>query len=76
MRFDFAILNEVAAVIKQCADAGMQIAIVVGAGNIWRGKQAAEEMERTRADNMGMLATTINAIALQDSLSAQDLILS
>lgn len=64
---DIAFIDRVAEVLKKCRDAGVEIAVIVGAGNIWRGKQAAEEMERTRADNMGMLATTINAIALQDS---------
>lgn len=64
---DFSIIDNVAGVLKKCSDAGVQIGVIVGAGNIWRGKQAAEQMERCRADNMGMLATAINAIALQDS---------
>lgn len=46
---------------------GVQIAIVVGGGNFWRGR-TGENMERTRADHMGMLATVINALALQDAL--------
>lgn len=53
--------------IKQAVDMGVQIAIVCGGGNFWRGR-SGENMDRTRADHMGMLATTINALALQDSL--------
>lgn len=60
-------IDEVAAVLKKCREAGVEIGIIVGAGNIWRGKQGAEQMERARADHMGMLATAINALALQDS---------
>lgn len=54
-------------VIKRCADAGVQVALVVGGGNIWRGRQGIS-VERSRSDGMGMLATLINAIALQDTL--------
>lgn len=64
---DFKFIDRVAEVLKKCQAEGVQIAITVGAGNIWRGKQANPRMERVRADNMGMLATTINAIALKDS---------
>lgn len=53
--------------IKECVELGVQIAIVVGGGNFWRGR-SGENMERTRADHMGMLATVINALALQDAL--------
>ena len=63
LNFDY--LKEICAVIKRCVDAGTQVSIVVGAGNIWRGRQGAD-MDRTRADHMGMLATTINCLALQD----------
>ena len=59
-------MNEIVAVVKKCMDMGVQIGIIVGAGNIWRGK-LGENMDRTRADHMGMLATTINALALQDA---------
>ena len=62
---DFDYLKEVCAVIKRCVDAGTQRSIVVGAGNIWRGRQGVD-MDRARADYMGMLATTINCLALQD----------
>jgi len=53
--------------IKICLDLGVQIAIVCGGGNFWRGR-SGKHMDRTRADHMGMLATVINALALQDSL--------
>lgn len=60
-------LRNICGVIKQCTDMGTQVAIVVGAGNIWRGRQG-EGMDRTRADHMGMLATVINCLAIQDML--------
>ena len=53
--------------IKKIVDMGVQVSIVVGGGNIWRGR-SSENMDRTRADHMGMLATAINALALQDAL--------
>ena len=53
-------------VLKSCRDAGVEIGVIVGAGNIWRGRQG-EGMDRRQADHMGMLATAINALALQDS---------
>lgn len=53
--------------IKIASQMGVQIAIVCGGGNFWRGR-SGENMDRTRADHMGMLATTINALALQDAL--------
>ena len=59
----------IASQIKQVADMGVQVAIVVGGGNIWRGAQAAREgIDRVTADYAGMLATVINALSLQDSL--------
>lgn len=64
---DFETVNRVCAAIKDCVDAGVQIAIVVGGGNFWRGRSSGE-MDRTRADHMGMLATAINSLALADSL--------
>ena len=62
---DFEFIEKVAHQIKRCVDAGVQVAVIVGAGNIWRGRQG-NEMDRCRADHMGMLATTINSLALQD----------
>lgn len=64
---NFDIVNRVCSAIKECVDAGAQIAIVVGGGNFWRGRSSGQ-MDRTRADHMGMLATTINSLALADSL--------
>ena len=57
--------------VKKCADMGVQIGIVVGGGNFWRGRSSGK-MDRTRADHMGMLATTINALALADALEQLD----
>ena len=55
--------------IKQAADSGVQIGIVIGGGNIFRGlKGASEGFDRVRGDQMGMLATIINSLALQDAL--------
>lgn len=62
---DFDFMTEVANEIKRCVDAGVQVAVIVGAGNIWRGRQGTG-MDRCRADHMGMLATAINSLALQD----------
>ncbi len=56
--------------VKECVDMGVQVAIVVGGGNFWRGR-TGEGMDRTRADHMGMLATVINALALGDSLESK-----
>ncbi len=56
--------------IKAVSDLGVEIAIVVGGGNFWRGRYG-HQMERTTSDYMGMLATTINALALQDALEAR-----
>jgi uridylate kinase len=55
--------------IKRVHDLGVQVALVIGAGNLWRGKQGLEHgMEQVKADHMGMLATVMNALALQDAL--------
>lgn len=64
---NYDIVSDICNVVKSCVEKGVEIAIVVGAGNIWRGRQGVK-MDRTRADHMGMLATCINALALQDSL--------
>lgn len=63
------IVQSVAKQIKDVADLGVEIAVVVGGGNIWRGKVGSEMgMDRANADYMGMLATVMNSLALQDSL--------
>ena len=64
---DFDIVSKICEAIKKCADAGVQIGVVVGGGNFWRGRSSGE-MDRTRADHMGMLATTINALGVCDAL--------
>ncbi len=63
------VLDEISAEIKEVIDMGVETGIVIGAGNIFRGvKGASQGMDRTAADNMGMLATVINSLALQDAL--------
>jgi len=64
---DFDTISEIAKEIKKCIEEGVEIAMVVGGGNFWRGR-SGKDMDRTRADHMGMLATTINALALCDAL--------
>lgn len=63
-------LDRVAGHVIMLAQCGVQVGIVVGAGNFWRGRQGTN-MDRTTADHMGMLATAMNALALQDSLERQ-----
>ena len=63
-----AVLQSYAEQIRDAAAAGVQIGIVIGGGNFWRGRQADSEMNRSTADHMGMLATVINALAIQDAL--------
>lgn len=64
---DFTVATRIAEEIKELVDMGVEVGAVVGGGNIWRGREG-EGMDRTTADHMGMLATCINALALQDSL--------
>ncbi len=64
-----AIVEDIAKQIKKIHEAGLEVAIVVGGGNIWRGLSgSAKGMDRASADYMGMLATIMNALALQDAL--------
>ena len=64
---DFNVIGQVCEVIKECTQLGVQVGVVVGGGNFWRGlKDGGDRMERVRADHMGMLATSINALALAD----------
>ncbi len=67
MGFDQAVLDRVVDQITAVHNLGVQIGIVVGGGNFWRGRQGTE-MDRATADHMGMLATVINALALQDAI--------
>ena len=64
---DFDTVLRICRPIKECVDMGVQIAIVVGGGNFWSGRSSGQ-MDRTRADHMGMLATTINALGVADAL--------
>jgi len=69
---DFSIMKKVAEVIKDCVASGVQIGIVIGGGNFWRGVKDGEgKMERTRADHMGMMATVMNCLAMADVLEQE-----
>ena len=64
---DFEMIGQVCDVIKECVDMGVQVGLVIGGGNFWRGaRNAGGKMERTRADHMGMLATVMNCLAVAD----------
>jgi uridylate kinase len=66
---DFNVIGQVCEVVKRCVEDGVQIGVVVGGGNFWRGlKDGGDRMQRVRADHMGMLATAINALAVCDAL--------
>ena len=65
---DFDYVLKVSATIKKCVELGAEISIVVGGGNFWRGR-SNQHMDRTRADHIGMLATTMNALTLLDGLT-------
>ena len=66
---DFTFVTRVAETVKKAVAEGVQVSIVIGGGNIWRGRSSGK-MDRTRADHMGMIATAINSIAVQDTLIA------
>ena len=71
---DFSVINSVCEVIKKCVDHGVQIGVVIGGGNFWRGvKDGADKMQRSHGDAMGMLATVMNAIAVADVLTQHGL---
>ena len=66
---DFEVMYRVADVILECVEMGVQVGIVIGGGNFWRGVKNGEGyIERSRADHMGMLATTMNCMAMADVL--------
>ena len=66
---DFQVMGRVADVIKECAAMGVEIGVVIGGGNFWRGVKNGEGyIERSRADHMGMLATAMNCMAMADVL--------
>ena len=64
--FDFNVMNNICSAIKTVVDAGAEVGIVVGGGNFWRGRSSGD-MDRTRADSIGMLATVMNSLALQET---------
>ena len=64
---DYSVISPICRAIKECVDMGAQIAVVVGGGNFWRGRSSGA-MDRTRADHIGMLGTTMNALAVADAL--------
>ena len=64
---DYDVITSFGKSIKKCVDAGVQVGIVVGGGNFWRGRSSGA-MDRTRADHIGMLATAMNALAVADGL--------
>ncbi len=66
---DYAVIGNICESIKKCVDIGVEVGIVVGGGNFLRGRMCGG-LDRTRADHMGMLATTINALAIADVLEA------
>ena len=66
---DFDVIHSVCKAIKECVDMGVQVGLMVGAGNFWRGvKDGADKMQRSHADAMGMLGTVMNSIAVADAL--------
>lgn len=66
---DFEVIGRVCDAIQECVQMGVQVGLVVGGGNFWRGvKDGADRMERTRADHMGMMATVLNCLAVADVL--------
>ncbi|MBE6947098.1 MAG: UMP kinase [Ruminococcaceae bacterium] len=66
---DFTVINSVCEVIRECTQLGVQVGIVIGGGNFWRGvNDGADKMQRSHADAMGMLATVMNSIAVADAL--------
>lgn len=69
--FDFDIINSICTAIKQLNDMDVEVGLVVGGGNFWRGRSGGK-MDRTRADHIGMLATVMNSLALADSLEQLD----
>ena len=66
---NFEYIEQIAEVLKKCIAEGVQVAVVVGAGNIWRGRQSGK-MDRAKADQMGMLATAINSLALEETFNS------
>jgi len=69
--YNDSVIDSIAGQIIQVVEAGIQVSLVVGGGNIWRGHQARPDMDRVKADSMGMLATIMNAIYLAEAFKRQ-----
>ena len=67
MGIDYDTVLNICSAVKECVDMGVEVGLVVGGGNFWRGRSSGD-MDRTRADHMGMLATVMNSLALADAL--------
>ena len=67
MGIDYDTVLNICSAVKECVDMGVQVGLVVGGGNFWRGRSSGD-MDRTRADHIGMLATVMNSLALADAL--------
>lgn len=70
---DWNVVTGIVKEIRRVVELGCQVGIIIGGGNFWRGRQAHATMDRTTADHMGMLATVINALALQDALEKENI---
>ena len=67
---DFAVIDSVCEAIRECTELGVQVGLMIGAGNFWRGvKDGGDKMQRSHADAMGMLGTVMNSIAVADALN-------
>ena len=67
MGIDYDTVLNICSAVKECGDMGVEVGLVVGGGNFWRGRSSGD-MDRTRADHIGMLATVMNSLALADAL--------
>ena len=67
--FDFDVIESICEAIKQTTEMGVQVGVVIGGGNFWRGRSSGS-MDRNRADSIGMLGTVMNSIAVADTLIA------
>jgi uridylate kinase len=67
--FDFDVIRNVCLALRRCTETGVEVGVVVGGGNLWRGvKDGSGKIDRVRADHMGMMATIMNALAIADNL--------
>jgi len=70
LRFDDYVIDEIISQIKQLLSLGVQVALVVGGGNFWRGRDSKQDMDKVRSDQVGMMATVMNAVYLSDMFEA------